>query len=698
MRLAYPTARRSAASYVLHNVTVPEPYDYLEDPENNETKSFVKAQNDLFGEYMRSTEALGNKLYNRISQTFDFPRTSNPSFRNGRYYFYHNTGLQNQSVLKRATSLTDSNPTTFLDPNILSNDGTTALKATAWSEDESLFAYSASDKGSDWQHIHVRRADTAEDTEDVIEWAKFTGISWLHNTGFFYTRFPALKGDVDKGAETDAAKDPFVCFHRLGTKQDEDAVVLSLPEHPHWGVSAEVSNCHSYLVVSITDGCEPKNLIWITKLPIDGAEKLSPSTLTYNKLFNEFVGSFEYLGNDGTTFYFVTTRDAPRKKIISVDIATGKEQIVVGEREAVLDHAALVKNTLILVYLEDVKSTLYYCCLDKPELKKITIPIGAISSLFADRKVDLVSFKVTSFLLPGRSFVLDINDPEGSLRVFKDDNIEGLSADDFITEQKFYNSADGTRIPMFIIHRKGIVTSESPVLLYGYGGFNISLTPSFSSSRVVFLQHLRGVLAVPNIRGGGEYGEAWHNAGRLTSKQNCFTDFIEAAKFLHGNGYGNPATTAIMGGSNGGLLVAAVANQAPELFRCVICQVGVLDMYKFHKFTIGHAWRSDFGDPDKEEDFKVLQKYSPLHNIKSGVKYPAILVVTGDHDDRVVPLHSLKYIAALQHENPTEGGPFLARVEVAAGHGAGKPTSKIMQESADIYTFIAKNTNAQWTD
>nr|CCC93916.1 putative prolyl oligopeptidase [Trypanosoma congolense IL3000] len=698
MRLVYPTVRRSAATYTLHNVTVSEPYDYLEDPEDPQTKSFVLAQNNLFNEYMTSTAELREKVFNRITQVMNFPRTSSPSFRNGHYYYYFNTGLQNQDVLMRATSLTDKNPTTFLDPNILNSDGTSALRSTAWSKDESLFAYSVSDKGSDWQHVHVRRADTSQDLPDVVEWAKFTGIAWWHSDGFFYTRYPTLEGDVDKGAETDTAKDPFICFHRLGTKQEEDVVVFSMPENPYWSLSAEVSDCQSYLIVSMTEGCEPKNLVWIAELPSGGVGNLTSGGLTFNKLVDKFVGQYEYLGNNGTVFYFVTTRGAPCKNVISIDLSTGQERVIVAERKAVLEHAALVKDTLILVYLEDVKSVLYYCRLEKPELKNIAIPIGTISSLFTDRKVDFVSFKITSFLLPGRSFVMDINDPEGSLSMFKDDIIEGVSADDFITEQKFYNSADGTRIPMFIVHRKGIVTANAPLLLYGYGGFNISLQPVFSSSRVVFLQHFCGVLAVPNIRGGGEYGEAWHNAGRLKTKQNCFTDFIEAAKFLHKSGYGTPATTAIMGGSNGGLLVAAVANQAPELLRCVICQVGVLDLYKFHKFTIGHAWRSDYGDPDKEEDFRVLQKYSPLHNIKAGTKYPAILVVTGDHDDRVVPLHSLKYTATLQHENPEEGGPFLARIEVAAGHGAGKPVSKITREAADIYTFVAKSMNAQWTD
>ncbi|EKF30068.1 prolyl oligopeptidase, putative,serine peptidase clan SC, family S9A, putative [Trypanosoma cruzi marinkellei] len=697
MRSVYPLARRSMAAYTMHKMTVPEPYDYLEDPENPETKTFVTEQNKFFEEYFASEAELRKKIFESISDSQDYPRTSNPSYINGQYYYYHNSGLQNQSVLMRATSLTDTTPSVFLDPNTMSSDGTTALKVTAWSEDESMLAYSLSDKGSDWQRIRVRRADTVEDTSDVIEWAKFTSISWWHNLGFFYTRYPALQGDVDKGAETDAAQDAFLCFHRIGRPQDEDVVILSVPEHPQWTMGATVSDCHSYVIVVLFDGCEPHNLVWVAELP--SVEKgLGSEPLVFKKLVNEFAGSYAYLGNDGTTFYFVTTRDAPRKKIVSIDIHTGQETVIVEQQISVLSQAALVKNKLLLAYLEDVKDVFYYRRLDDSTLNAIPLPIGTITSFFSDRKKDFVSFKITSFLLPGRSFFLDINDPQSSLRVFKDDTVEGLLVDDFVTEQKFYNSSDGVRIPMFIVYRKGSATSESPLLLYGYGGFNISLTPAFSSSRMVFLRNLGGVLAVPNIRGGGEYGEEWHDAGRRACKQNCFTDFIEGAKFLHRQGYGSPQTTAIMGGSNGGLLVAAVANQAPELFRCVVCQVGVLDMYKFHKFTIGHAWKSDYGDPEKEDDFKVLQRYSPLHNIKSGIKYPAILVVTGDHDDRVVPLHSLKYVATLQHMNPTEGGPFLARIEVAAGHGAGKPTSKILREAGDIYTFIAKNINASWKE
>ncbi|KAG8346758.1 Prolyl oligopeptidase N terminal beta propeller domain [Trypanosoma vivax] len=698
MQSVYAAARRSAAFYTMHNVRIPEPYDYLEDPENAETKSFVQAQNKTFEDYLKPIADLRDKLFQKITDMQNFPRTSNPSYRGGRYYYHHNTGLQNQSVIMCAKDLSDASPSVFLDPNTMSSDGTTALSATGWSKNELLMAYGVNDKGSDWQRIHVRHADTALNTTDVIEWAKFTGISWWHNTGFFYTRYPALREDVDKGAETDKAQDPFICFHLVGTAQSEDVVILSVPEHPHWILGAEVSDCHSYLLVYLRDGCESRNLVWIAELPKDETASLATAPLSFKKLVNEFVGEYQYLGNDGTIFYFTTTRGAPRKKVVSIDINTGQETVLVQERPSVLNHAALVRDTLLLVYLEDVKDVLYYRHLGKDALEEIPLPIGTVSSLFAQREKDFVSFKITSFLLPGRSYTMNINDPKGSLRVFREDTIDGLTVNDYVTEQKFYHSADGTRIPMFIVHKKGMAQSSSPLLLYGYGGFNISLTPAFSPSRVVFLQHFNGVLAVPNIRGGGEYGEEWHDSGRKANKQNCFTDFIEAAKFLHSNGYGSPQTTTIMGGSNGGLLVAATVNQAPELFRSVICQVGVLDMYKFHKFTIGHAWMSDYGNPENEEDFKVLQKYSPLHNIRPGVRYPGILVVTGDHDDRVVPLHSLKYVATLQHANPTEGGPFLARIEVSAGHGAGKPTSKIMRESADIYAFIAKNINLTWVD
>ncbi|KAK7202313.1 serine peptidase clan SC, family S9A [Novymonas esmeraldas] len=695
MKALYPTARRGAAAYQMHGRTIAEPYDYLEDPSNAETKEFVRQQNEAFGTYMKSSHEIRDKMVERVTAMLNYARTSNPSLHAGKYYYHFNTGLQNQSVMMQATSLTDDKPTVFLDPNTLSADGTTALKATAWSENEEMFAYSLSDKGSDWQYIHVLNAKTGEQLPDKLHWAKFSDISWWRNEGFFYERYPELSGDVDKGAETDSAQNQYVCFHRIGTPQSEDVVILQLPEHPQWSLAAEVTDDQEYLVVSAMDGCEPHNLVWIARLPASCEELAKP--LEFNKVVNTFAGEYRYLGNEGTTFYLTSTKDAPRKKVVSMDFNTAEEVDIVAEQESVLNIAALVKDTLLLVYLEDVKDVVYYRKLHgSASMSKLDLPVGTVTSVFCSYKKDFVSFKISSFMLPGRSFVLDINDPAASLAVYKDDTVDGFNAADYTTEQRFYESADGTKIPMFIVYKKGSLSATSPVMLYGYGGFGISLTPSFSPSRIVFLQNLGGVLAIPNIRGGGEYGQSWHDAGRLTKKQNCFTDFIAAAKYLHSEGIGSPATTAIMGGSNGGLLVAACANQAPEAFSCAVCQVGVLDMYKFHKFTIGHAWISDYGDPDKEEDFQVVEKFSPIHNVRAGVKYPAILVVTGDHDDRVVPLHSLKYVATLQHTNPELGGPFLARVEVAAGHGFGKPTSKIVEETSDMYAFMAKNIGATW--
>lgn len=694
MRFAYPVIRRAAASYQLHGQTIPEPYEYLEDPANPETVDFVNKQNDLFSSYMKSSQDLRDRIVKRVTEMLDYPRTDCPSLRNGKFYYHYNSGLQNQSVIMQAAALRDEAPKVFLDPNKMSADGTTALKSTGWSQNEEYFAYSLSDKGSDWQHIHVRDVAAEKDLTDDIQWVKFSGISWWKNEGFFYTRYPELADVVDKGAETDSARDAFICFHAIGSTQKDDIEVLKVPDHPFWSLAAEVSDCHRYLIVSLMDGCEPHNLVWIAKLPATLEELRQP--LSFTKTVNEFEGEYQYLGNDDELFYFTSTKEAPRKKVVSIDVESGTLTEIVSEQTSVLKMAGLTRDVLLLVYLEDVKDVFYYRKLSSSTLSKLDLPVGTITSFFAKRDCDFISFKVSSFLLPGRSFTTDINDIEGSLAIFKDDTVSGFQADDYVTEQRFYTSPDGTKIPMFIVHKKGAVSATSPVLLYGYGGFNISLTPSFSPSRIVFLQNLGGILAIPNIRGGGEYGQEWHDAGRRGNKQNCFTDFVAAAKYLHANGFGSPATTAIMGGSNGGLLVGATTNQAPSEFACAVCQVGVLDMYKFHKFTIGHAWISDYGNPDKEEDFAVVEKYSPIHNVQAGVKYPAILVVTADHDDRVVPLHSLKYIATLQHANPNLGGPFLARVEVAAGHGAGKPTSKIVEETSDMYAFMAKNIGATW--
>ena len=698
MRVAYPAAARAATSYLLHGVQIADPYQWLEDPDSAETAAFVASQNELF-EGTLNGDPNRQRLQDKISKTF-YPRTSPPFPHGDRFYYSHNTGLENQNKILRCTDLTapEKDEEIFFDPNTLSDDGTTAIRAAAWSKSDKYFAFAISEKGSDWCQIRVLGADKAPLAEQV-DWVKFSGIAWLNDEGFFYVRFPPLREGQQKGKETDEAINGAVYFHAIGTDSAADVRVMDIPDQPKHMPQPTVSDCHKYLIISVSDGCEPKNLVWVAEIPSNFASK--PCALDTCKLVNQWDGEYNYLGNDGSRLYFATTKDAPRKKIVAIEYPSAAVTELVAERDSVLNHVTIAKDKLLLSYLEHVKDVLYAFDIDglTPTVAptKIDIPVGTITSISSSRDTTFVSLKVTSFTLPGRSFTFDTTSLT-NLTKFRDDVVEGLNPDDFETTQVFVPSKDGSvQIPMFIVKSRSIPQDKpNPTLLYGYGGFNISLTPSFSPSRLVFMKNLGGIFACANIRGGGEYGEEWHNGGRKASKFNCFTDFIECAKYLNAQPYCSPETLAIMGGSNGGLLVAACANIAPEQFGAVVAQVGVLDMYKFHKFTIGHAWRSDYGDPDVEGDFKVLQTYSPIHNVKEGVKYPPILVVTGDHDDRVVPLHSLKYVATLQSANPEVGGPFLARIETSAGHGAGKPTHKVIAESADTYAFLARYLGAKW--
>ena len=693
--LKYPAVARSAASYVLHGTTIPEPFQTLELPDDPVTAAFVKDQNELFRAQYPEDSTIRANLKAAISKTF-FPRASAPYPRGGKYFFYYNSGIENQSRYMASETLdATTNGEVWLDPNTFSADGTTALGTTAWSESDKYFAYALADKGSDWNRILVRDA-AGTDLPDKVEWVKFSGIQWLRDDGFFYVRYPHLAEGQEKGTETDAAINGAVYYHALGTDQSKDVRIADIPEHPTQLPQPVVTDDNKYLLISISEGCEPYNKVWVAELPADFAT--NPQRLTFDKLVDNWEGRYDLIGNDGSLFYFSTTFEAPNSRLIALDVSTKERTELVKEKASVLNNVALVGDKLILIYLEDVKDVMYVRDLKAPvdsPLSRVELPIGTVTQLSCKRFNPFVSLKVSSFVLPGRSYLFDPTTL--ALTKFRDDLVEGLVPDDYSTSQVFVPVEDGTKIPMFIIHRKDLdLTAPNPTMLYGYGGFNISITPSFSPSRIVFMNNLRGIYCIANIRGGGEYGEKWHDGGRKTTKMNCFTDFIGCAKYLNSQPFCSPKHLAIQGGSNGGLLTAACANLAPEQFAAVVTQVGVLDMYKFHKFTIGHAWRSDYGDPDVEADFKVLQTYSPLHNVVPGKVYPPILVVTGDHDDRVAPLHSLKYVAELQHANPSLGGPFLARVEVAAGHGAGKPTSKVIDESADIYAYLADKLGATW--
>uniref|UniRef100_A0A3P9KVT9 Prolyl endopeptidase n=1 Tax=Oryzias latipes TaxID=8090 RepID=A0A3P9KVT9_ORYLA len=641
MAFQYPQAYRDEAVVdTYHGSKIPDPYSWLEDPDSEKTQAFVNAQNQLTLPFLEGCE-VRDLFKERMTELYDYPKYSCPFKRGNRYFHFYNTGLQNQSVMYVQESL-EAEPTVFLDPNTFSDDGTVALRGYAFSEDGEYLAYGTSASGSDWVEMRFLRVDGALPLEDHLERVKFSCMSWTHDgKGLFYNSYPDQEGKSD-GTETSTNIHQKLYYHLLGTPQSEDILCAEFPDHPKWMSGAEVSDDGRYVLLSIREGCDPVNRLWYCDL------QKSPEGITgllpWVKLIDNFDAEYEYVTNEGTLFTFKTNLDAPRYRLININFDSAEQT---NWKELVPQHD------------KDVIAIIYHCDLTKDPLQP---------------------------------------------RVFREVTVKGFNPSDYQTTQIFYPSKDGTQIPMFIVHKKGIKLDGShPGFLYGYGGFNISITPSYSVSRLIFVRHLGGVLAVANIRGGGEYGETWHKAGMLANKQNCFTDFQCAAEYLIKEGYTSPSKLTINGGSNGGLLVAACVNQRPELFGCAVAQVGVMDMLKFHKFTIGHAWTTDFGCSENKQQFDWLIKYSPLHNIRvpegSGVQYPAVLLLTGDHDDRVVPLHSLKYIATLQHivgRNPKQTNPLFILVDTKSGHGAGKPTSKVIQEVADTYAFIARCLNISW--
>lgn len=700
----YPKARRDESVVNdYHGVKVPDPYAWLEDPDSEETKAFVEQQNAITMPYLAECETRGN-FKSRLTELWDYPKYGCPFKRGSRYFYFHNSGLQNQSVMYVQETL-DSAPDVLLDPNNLSEDGTIALVGKSFSDNGELFAYSLSYKGSDWVTIKFMKVHGKEQLPDTLENAKFTSMAWTHdNKGLFYNIYPAaFKAD---GTVTDLNLNQKLYYHVLGTEQTEDVLCCEFPDHPKWSIGAEVSDCGKYLILTPHEGCAPMNRLFYCDL--DKYKDGLKNGLSYEKVVDNFDAEYEYITNEGTIFTFKTNLCAPLYKLINIDfLKPAKEHwmtLVEEDKRDVLEWAACVKQTLlVLCYLHDVKNFLYLHNLSGERLMCFPLDIGSIVG-YSGRKKDLeIFYQFTSFLSPGIIYHCDLAQDIFEPKIFRETKVEGFDKSKYQTVQVFYPSKDGTNIPMFIVHKKDIELDGShPVFLYGYGGFNISITPAFSVSRIVFMRYLGGIIAIANLRGGGEYGETWHQAGCFGNKQNVFDDFQHAAIHLTKQKYTSPQKITICGGSNGGLLVGACINQRPDLFGCAISQVPVMDMLKFHKFTIGHAWTTDFGTPDKKEDFGWLFKYSPLHNIKipeNGAQYPSLLLLTADHDDRVVPLHSFKYIAQLQHvfENyDKQKNPLLIRVDTKAGHGFGKPTSKIIEEYSDIYGFIARNLNLKW--
>ena len=680
---AYPATKKVTQVDDYHGTKVADPYRWLEDLDTADTKAWVVAQNRLTDAYLAEIPAR-QKIKERMTKLWNFERYGIPS-REGESYFYtKNDGLQNQSVLYTVASLADE-PRVLLDPNKLSPDGTIALAGTAISRDGKLMAYGLSASGSDWSEWKVRNVETGQDLPDVIKWVKFSGASWTADgRGFFYSRYDEPKAE---GASALAGVNEFqkLYYHRLGTPQAEDALIYERKDQKDWGFSGDVTEDGRYLIIYVWTGTDARNRIYYKDL------KATDSTVV--KLLDDFDAAYNFIDNDGPVFWFSTDKDAPRYKVVAIDTrrpGRANWKTVIPEAAETLEGANVVGDMFIASYLKDARAQVKLFKTGGEFVREVALPGIGSASGFGGKRADKETFYAYSgFTTPTTIYRYDL--AKGKSEVYRQPKVD-FDPNEYETRQVFYNSKDGTRVPMFITHKKSIkLDGRNPTLLYGYGGFNSSEVPGFGISRLVWME-MGGVYAVANLRGGGEYGKDWHEAGMKLKKQNVFDDFIAAAEWLIANKYTSTPKLAIFGGSNGGLLVGAAITQRPELFGAAIPAVGVMDMLRFHKFTIGAAWTSDYGSPDNPEEFKALYAYSPLHNLKAGMKYPPTLITTADHDDRVWPGHSFKFAAAMQ---AAQGGaaPVLIRVETKAGHGAGKPTSKVIEEYADMWGFLVRALN-----
>jgi len=678
-RLEYPKTRTVDQVDDYFGTKVKDPYRWLEDDNSPETKAWVEAQNAVTFAYLGAIPER-KAIEARLTELWDYERFGLPSKEGPWYVYTRNSGLQNQSVLYRASRL-DATPDVLLDPNTLSADGTVALGGASFSDDGSRLAWAAASGGSDWREWRVREVATGKDLADHVRWSKFSGAAWKKDgSGFYYSRYAAPKeGDALKGVNQNQK----VYFHTIGTAQDDDRLVYERPDHPDWGFGADVTDDGRFLLLYQNQGTDPKNRVFLRDLQ-DPKGAIGP-------FLDAFDAQYQVVGNDGDLFYVRTDNAAPRYRLVAVDRrspAPGSWKEILPEHPSrgVLSSVTMIGDRFVVVWETDAHDVLEIRGKDGALQREVKLPgLGSVS-VSGKRRDREFFYQFTSFTWPTTSYR---GDPlTGASTLFRQPKV-AFDPTAYETVQVFYPSRDGTKIPMFVTAKKGIARDgQNPTLLTGYGGFNISNTPSFDPETIAWLE-VGGVHALANLRGGGEYGKEWHDAGRLKNKQNVFDDFIAAAEYLVREKYTSPPRLAIEGASNGGLLVGTVLNQRPDLFGAALPAVGVMDMLRFHLFTIGWAWKSDYGSAETKDGFDVLYRYSPLHNIRPGTRYPAVLVTTADHDDRVVPAHSFKYAATLQ---PAQAGdaPILIRVETRAGHGAGKPTSKIIAEAADRYAFLVK--------
>jgi prolyl oligopeptidase len=686
MTIAYPTSKVVDQIDDYHGTKISDPFRWLEDVDSQDTKSWVTQQNQVTFNYLEKIPAR-SRFKERLTKLWNFERFGLPRQYGAAYFYTYNNGLQNQNVLYTAKTL---DPTGLaqqklvLDPNVLSNDGTVALSGYVPSDDGTLLAYGVAQSGSDWNIWRVRQVQTGNDLPDTIRWVKFSSVAWTSdNAGFFYSRY-------DEPTENEFTGINYyqkLYFHRIGTDQTQDILVYDRPDQKEWGFGGSVSDDGKFLIISVWRGTEKKNLLFYAPI-VDGK---IPTRSDVVELVSDFTADWQFLGNDSTRFYLETDESAPKHRIVAIDLQMpSKEswQTIVPQSNESIEGSSLLGDKLLIHYLKDATSIVKEFSTEGKPGTVLNLPeLGTVAGFEGKRTTKETYFSFTNYITPPSVLRLDLQTLQTSL--WKAPRLE-FDPENYVTERVFYTSKDGTKIPMILSRKRGVQKDgQLPTILYGYGGFNISITPTFSPANLAWMEQ-GGMYAVANLRGGGEYGRGWHELGMLDRKQTVFDDFISAAEYLIRENYTNSSKLAISGRSNGGLLVGATMVQRPELFAVALPAVGVMDMLRFHKFTIGWAWVSEFGSSENPEQFANLRKYSPLHGLKPGTRYPATLITTGDHDDRVVPGHSYKFAARLQScQSGTR--PTLIRIETSAGHGAGTPVSKLIDTAADTLAFVWKN-------